>query len=66
MSGPLANVLDALAMLAIASMIMWGPIFGFAYATRRFGASVRTYVNAYFAVCLLTLAAFVVFAFIFS
>jgi hypothetical protein len=39
---------------------MWAPVFGFAYARRRFGGSAANYVIAYLAVSAGTVAAFAI------
>jgi hypothetical protein len=41
---------------------VWAPIFGFAYARRRFGGEARSYLKAYLAVASATVAAFVLLA----
>ena len=56
------SVAETLCTLAGASLIMWGPIFGFAYATRRFGDSARDYIVACLGLCLLTVVGCVLLA----
>ncbi|HEY0131769.1 MAG TPA: hypothetical protein VGB57_10220 [Allosphingosinicella sp.] len=53
---------EALVAVAIVSALMWAPIFGFAYARRRFGGSARNYLGAWLAVSAATAASFVLLA----
>lgn len=50
---------EAFIGLLLASVIMWGPIFAFAYARRQFGGSARTYVLAFAGTSFATVAFFV-------
>lgn len=56
------SIPEALAILAFASLSLWAPVFGFAYARRRFGGAWRNYLKAYLAAAGLTVAAFVLLA----
>ena len=53
------SVPEALLTLVFASLLLWAPIFGFAYARRRFGGKASNYCRAYLAVSGATAAAFV-------
>ena len=56
------SIWEGLASLGVATMLMWAPVFGFAYVRRRFGGAWQNYLKAYFGVCALTVAAFVLLA----
>lgn len=53
---------EALAMLAVVSLLLWAPVFGFAYARRGFGGSARNYALAWLAASGATVAGFVLLA----
>jgi len=53
---------EALLALAAVSLLMWAPVFGFAYARRRFGGSPRNYALAWLAASGATVAGFVLLA----
>jgi len=56
------SIPQALLTLAFASLLMWAPVLGLAYARRRFGGEARNYFLAYLAVAGATVAAFVLLA----
>jgi hypothetical protein len=53
------SILGALAALSVSALLVWAPVFAFAYARRRFGGTWQNYLKAYLSVCALTVAAFV-------
>ena len=56
------SIWEGFASLGLATMLIWAPVFGFAYARRRFGGAWQNYLKAYFGVCALAVAAFVLLA----
>ncbi len=55
---------EALLSLAAISLLLWAPVFGFAYARRGFGGRARNYALAWVAAAGATVAGFVLLALI--
>lgn len=56
------SALEALLAITLASLLLWAPLFGFAYARRKFGGSAANYFKAYLAAAALTVALFLLLA----
>jgi hypothetical protein len=53
------TVAEAIFMAFVGSLIFWAPLFGLAYARRRFGGEARNYAMACLATAAASTAAFV-------